>query len=74
MKFNEALEDSYRESELRNFVKSWTAASKKLDPMNPEFQEKLKKVIYDYKGSKDDPQFWRFYKKHFMPKDTEADT
>ena len=78
MKFENAMkesfEDSYRPSELRNAVRSFAAGSKKIDPMNPDYKEKFKSVKYDYKGSKDDPEFWKYYKKHFMPKDTEADT
>lgn len=80
MKFNTALDessrfkDSYRSSKVRDDVNSWTSMSKKLNPMSDEFRSKFKDVIYDYKGKKDDPEFWKHYKKFFHPQDTEADT
>lgn len=76
MKFEDAInesnrfKDSYRDSEVRDEVNSWTAQSKKIDPMNPEFKEKFKGVKYDYKGRKDDPENWKHYKKFFHAKDT----
>lgn len=75
MKFEKVLkEDSLRKSEVRDFISSFALQSKKLDPMNPEYREKFKSVVYDYKGNKDDPEFWKHYKKLFMPKDSEQDT
>lgn len=75
MKFKRALtEGSFRSSKVRDEIQSFAFQSKKIDPMNPEYKEKFKDVIYDYKGSKDDPEFWKHYRKLFMPKDAEADT
>lgn len=79
MKFNNALhensrfDDSYRNSKVRDDVSSWAMASKKIDPMNPDYKEKFKGVEYDYKGPKDDPAFWKHYKKYFFPKDSQND-
>lgn len=75
MDFNKALKEGiFRDSKVRDQIQSFALQAKKIDPMNPEYREKFKEVVYDYKGSKDDPEFWKHYKKMFMPKDTEADT
>ena len=71
MKFEDAMkqkitEGSFPKSEIRDRVKSFTAAGKKIKPMNPEFLEKFKSVKYDYKSSKDDPESWKHYKKFFQ--------
>ena len=75
MKFDKALtEGSFRDSEVRDVISSFALQAKRIDPMNPEFKEKFKSVKYDYKGSKADPEYWKHYKKHLMPKDTEQNS
>lgn len=77
MKFDNALEensrfkDSYESSRIRDYVSSWAVQSKKLKPMSSEFLEKFKDVKYGYKGSKEDPENWKHYKKFFHPSDSE---
>lgn len=79
MKFEKVLKessmgsDSYNPGPVRDFIHSWAAGSKKLDPMNPDYKEKFKGVDYGHRSSKDDPEIWKHYKKFFMPKDSEKD-